>query len=97
MMAQLLSWLLLIVGLLALAYALHRTALLLERKGWLFYTHRRPRISLGVALGAALDPALRRILEAQQREYDLEEDESGDGLGSQGTRNGLFRVPGDHS
>lgn len=61
-------------------YALHRLALFLEARGWLFYINRRPQVSLGAAIGSALDPALRRMLEAKQQEHRLEEDESGDGL-----------------
>ena len=70
-------WVWICLGLLVL-YALHRGALWLERRGWLFYIHRRPSLSLGVAIGAALDPTVRRILEAQQEERRMEQESSGD-------------------
>ena len=69
------------VGLLVLAYGLHRLALWLERRGWLYYIHRRPSVSLIAAAGSALDPTIRRILEMKQEEHRLEEDFSGDGSG----------------
>jgi hypothetical protein len=86
----------LVWSLLAVAgvYALHRLALFLESRGWLFYINRRPQVSLGAAIGAALDPTIRRMLEAKQQEHRLEEDESGDG--SRPTESGpLLRFPSD--
>jgi diamine N-acetyltransferase len=61
----------------ALLYALHRLALWMEERGWLFYRHRRPRISLGVAIGAAIDGRIRQVIEARQQE-EHDEDEAGD-------------------
>ena len=70
------------VGLLVLAYGLHRLALWLERRGWLYYIHRRPQVSMIASFASAFDPALRRILEMKQERHRLEEDLSGDGLGT---------------
>jgi RimJ/RimL family protein N-acetyltransferase len=69
-----------VIALVASAYALHRLALWLESRGWLYYRHRRSGVSLGVALGAAIDPRIRQLLEAKQAERRLEEDESGDDI-----------------
>lgn len=67
-----------LAGAVLLIYGLHRLALVFERRGWLYYRNVRPRGSAIVALGAALDPTIRRIMEAQEEEHGLEEDESGD-------------------
>ncbi len=70
-----------LIGTLAVLYGLHRVALLLEKRGWLYYVNVRPKISLTITVGGMLDPAIQHIVEAQQQEYDLEEDESGDPAG----------------
>ena len=61
----------------AALYALHRLALGLESRGWLYYVHPSRRGRMWLSLAAAFDPNARRILEihAAQR---LEQDESGD-------------------
>jgi len=63
-------------GTLAL-YALHRLALWLERRGWLYYRNSRRKSSVWLAVAAAFDPNARRIQEIQE-ERQLEQDESGD-------------------
>jgi hypothetical protein len=67
-----------IAALATAVWALHRLGLWLERRGWLYYTRgsRMGRTSLAIA--AAFDPSVRRILELQEQTH-LEEDESGDG------------------
>ncbi len=62
---------------LVLAYALHRLALRLEARGYLYYLNRRPKVSMIASLASTFDPALRQILEAQEQE-NLDENESGD-------------------
>ncbi len=69
------------VGILLLAYPLHRLALWLEERGWLYYIHRRPHVSAIALFASAVDPALRRMLEMKQERHRLEEDLSGDGFG----------------
>jgi len=63
-------------GTLAL-YALHRLALWLERRGWLYYRNSRRKSSVWLAVAAAFDPNARRIQEIHEAER-LEEDTSGD-------------------
>ncbi len=86
-------WLAVVVGTGAALYVLHRAALFLEANGWLYYINRRPKVSMIATLAATFDPTLRRMLEAKQREYNLEEDESGDSPGARGGRHALLRNP----
>jgi hypothetical protein len=62
-------------------YALHRTAVRMEDRGWIYY--RKSRGSTG-ALGSAflevqsmLEPGTRHVIEARRRE-EADEKESGD-------------------
>ena len=77
-MTSLVAW---SAGVLLLAYVLHRLALWLEERGWLYYIHRRPSVSLIAAVASTFDPTIRRILEMKQEQHRLEEDFSGDGFG----------------
>jgi len=61
----------------ACGYGLHRLAKWLEARGWLFYTRRRPRVSVWHGISAAIDPRVRHLIEVLQQEH-TEEDESGD-------------------
>ena len=61
----------------AALYALHRGALWLESRGWLYYSHTRRRGRVWLALAAAFDPNARKIQEVQEARR-LEQDESGD-------------------
>jgi len=58
-------------------WALHRLALWLESRGWLYYIHTSRRSRMWLSLAAALDPNARRILEIHEAQR-LEQDESGD-------------------
>jgi hypothetical protein len=57
--------------------AMHRLALWLESRGWLYYIHTRRRGRVWLALAAAFDPNARRVQEIQEARQ-LEQDESGD-------------------
>jgi thiosulfate reductase cytochrome b subunit len=62
----------------AALYALHRLALWLDDRGWLYYRRSsRQRRHWRLRLAAALDPNARRILELHEN-VRLEEDEDGD-------------------
>ena len=69
-------YILLVVGGL---YALHRLALWLEQRGWLFYLNRKSRISLVQPIDLGIDPGVRHLLEAKEEER-VEERESGEGI-----------------
>lgn len=62
-------------------YLLHRLALWLERRGWLFYLHRRSTTSavgsVFSELHSVLDPGHRHAVEEQAREAQSQDD-SGD-------------------
>ena len=64
-------------------WALHQLALWLERRGWLFYRHRRPSSSALAGVFMELDaitrPAARHEIEFRQKEL-VRDDESGDPL-----------------
>ena len=68
-------------AILAGLYGLHRLALWLEKKGWLYYLHKKPSLdSLGIAaleLQRMAEPGKRYVLEARQQEKVQEEDEGG--------------------
>jgi hypothetical protein len=66
-----------ILGAPAALYALHRLALWLESRGWLYYVHTSRRSRIWLSLAAAFDPNARRILEIHEAK-SLEQDESGD-------------------
>ena len=71
-----------ILAALAALYALHRLALWIERRGWLYYLNRRDRFagrgSLWVGVAAAVDPTVRHLIEAQRAFEIVEEEGIGD-------------------
>ena len=79
-MGELAAW---IAGGPAALYALHRVALWLERRGWLYYVNSREhfggRGSLLVSVAAAVDPTVRHLIEAQRAFEVVEEEGIGDG------------------
>ena len=72
---------LLLAGVVFAIWLVHRSALWLEARGWLYYRHRRPSSStLGTAfleVQQLVDPGKRFVLEAT-REDRSEREESGD-------------------
>lgn len=78
--AHLLYW---VLGLAVALYGLHRLALWLEQRGWLYYLNRRPRGSSGsfaVSVASAVDPTIRHIVETHRALAENPEvDESGEG------------------
>jgi hypothetical protein len=80
-MVDLAAW---IAGGLAALYALHRVALWLERRGWLYYVNSREHLggrgSLLVGVAAAVDPTVRHLIEAQRAYEVVEEEGIGDGM-----------------
>lgn len=73
-----LAWL---VGIAVALYGLHRLALWMERRGWLYYRHGRGSSgSLGNAflhIQSMIEPGKRHVLE-QRLEEEREDEESGD-------------------
>ncbi len=68
-----LLWLLATAGCLAGLYALHRLALWLEHKGWLYYWHKKPHGSAAgafVALQRAIEPQASHVLVATDKKHD---------------------------
>jgi hypothetical protein len=70
-------WVVAIGALAAALYALHRLALWLEARGWLYYTQASRKTRTSLSFFAAFDPNVRRIQELQEREQS-EQDEIGD-------------------
>jgi hypothetical protein len=75
------KWFVVVCAVAVVLYALHRTALWLESRGWLYYKNRTPSSS---ALGNAflevqtiVDPGKRHQLEIQRQDA-VEQDESGE-------------------
>jgi hypothetical protein len=87
-----LLWALIIVIGLAALYGLHRLALWLEDRGWLFYKHKKPSssaVSCFVALQQALEPPIQHVLYVtEQKRRHTEQGEPGQG--------GPRQVGGDH-
>jgi GrpB-like predicted nucleotidyltransferase (UPF0157 family) len=71
-----------IVAALGTLYALHRLALWMERRGWLYYVNSRARFggrgSLLIGVAAAVDPTVRHLVEAQRAFEIVEEEGIGD-------------------
>lgn len=75
------GWLGWTLAILAVLAALDRLALWLERRGWLYYRHRRPtsgpRTAM-LALQSILEPDKQHVVESQRQSPMLgEDDESG--------------------
>jgi hypothetical protein len=70
-----------IVGIAATLYGLHRLALWMERRGWLYYKHTRgSSSSLGNAflhVQSIIEPGKRHVLE-QRLDEEREENEPGE-------------------
>jgi GrpB-like predicted nucleotidyltransferase (UPF0157 family) len=83
-----------IAGAIAALYALHRLALWLERRGWLYYVNSRDHFSARGSLLAAVavvDPSIRHLIEAQ-RAYEVVEEE---GIGDADPPDAIAIVPYD--
>lgn len=70
-----------ICAVLAGLYALHRLALWMEARGWIYYVKRKPS---GTAIGSAVlevqkivQPEKRHVLEAIRQEKSAQDDASG--------------------
>jgi hypothetical protein len=64
-----LLWGLAIAGGAAAVYALHRFCLWLEKRGWLYYKHKKPSSSAAssfVALQQVLEPPTRHVLHVKE-------------------------------
>jgi len=72
------AWILVIATAL---YALHRAALWMERRGWIYYVKRQPSVStLGTAalsVQSILQPESKHVLEMKQQRRS-QRDDSGD-------------------
>jgi hypothetical protein len=70
-------WGLIIVGGLAALYGLHRLGLWLEKRGWLFYKHKKPSSSAAscfVALQQVLEPPIKHVLHVNdEKRHQAEE------------------------
>jgi hypothetical protein len=66
-----------IVGGLAALFGLHRLALWLEKRGWLFYKHKKPSSSAAscfVALQQVLEPPIQHVLHVKdEKRHQAEE------------------------
>lgn len=63
-------------------YGLHRLCLYLERRGWIFYMHRRPESTgagVCIALQEIIEPSARQIIQVDEEvvEGDAQDDNSG--------------------
>ena len=70
-------WGLIIISIVAALYRFHRLGLWLEKRGWLFYKHRKPTsgaASCFVALQQVLEPPIKHVLHVkeQKRHYNEE-------------------------
>jgi len=76
-------WCLIIISGLAALYGLHRLCLWLERRGWLFYKHKKPsssEASCFVALQQVLEPPIQHVLHVKEEKRDhVEEGAPGKG------------------
>lgn len=65
-------------------YGLHRLLLWMERKGWIFYWHKRSSVGAGgnilMNVSAFYDPGIRHTIEVLHRD-EIEEQYAGDPLG----------------
>jgi hypothetical protein len=89
------KWVVIAGALLAL-YPLHRLALWMELRGWLYYVHKKPRLdSLGTAfleLQRMAQPEKQYLIEARQKQPTAQEDQGGPekaGKGGAQTNSGL--------
>ena len=73
--------LILVAGVVLILFALHRVAVWMESRGWLYYRRVKPRSSnLGNAfleLQSMLEPGKRHVIELRREEHDDQTD-SGD-------------------
>ena len=76
-MSSPLSWIALLALCAVALLGLHRLGLWLDDRGWLYYRRSSRKGRWGLALAAAFDPNVRRILEIQES-VKRDEDESGD-------------------
>ena len=70
-----------IVAIAAALYALHRAALWMERRGWIYYIHKQPSVStLGTAalnVQNILQPETKHVIEMKQQQR-AERDDQGE-------------------
>jgi hypothetical protein len=78
-LGHVLLWSLLIVGGLAALYGFHRLCLWLEKRGWLYYKHKKPTSSPAssfVALQQFLEPPTQHVHQVkEEKRHQAEEDE----------------------
>jgi hypothetical protein len=71
--------LLIVVGVAALLYGLHRLALFAEARGWIFYKTRAPRVRTLGFLEELVNPSIEYMVEEQSsQEIRADHAESGD-------------------
>jgi hypothetical protein len=69
-----------VVGLVALGYGLHRLALWAEGRGWIYYKNKRRPGGVGLSLiGQIYQPSIEHAVEEEQSErIKADQDDSGD-------------------
>lgn len=74
--------LLIIIGVVALLYGLHRLAMYAESRGWIFYKTRPPRVRMLGFLEELADPSVEhRIVEETSEAIRADHAEAGEGYG----------------
>jgi hypothetical protein len=75
-------------------YGLHRLCLGLERRGWIYYMHRRPESTgtgVCIALQEIIEPSARQIIQVEDEA--VEGDAQGDDSGKRRPRLVIRQVP----
>lgn len=75
------KWLIIIALICIALYSLHRLALWMEARGWIYYKHRKAspatRASAALELQTLIEPQKRHVLRVKQEEH-FEEDDKGE-------------------
>ena len=78
-------WLLLLLASPLALYALHRWLLDLERRGYIYYWHRKPQGgSTYVPLQELVQPQIRHVIEVSEQVAESPDDEAGSGADARG-------------
>jgi hypothetical protein len=86
-LGHVLLWSLLIVGGPAALYGFHRLCLWLEKRGWLYYKHKKPTSSPAssfVALQQFLEPPTQHVLHVKEEKRHQAVEEAGQADASNG-------------